>query len=219
MLHWAKIWRRLFGWKWCKYQPCNMTVDPWPPLYTMSPIFMSHSMDWLWHVPGKHEGEHRPWSFLKVNVVCTGTCLLGRVIHTRNMFQEQEIQPCPVHDTLYLSTLRASLEDTGRGMVSCWPRIPRIACPLGMASPHKDHWTPGTLLLWQRQKQHDQDTKRFTTNFMDHNKLSRPGLYVISSEWQRDHPEACASGWSTLAIGAHHRSLYLSTFQCQAEAG
>lgn len=47
---------------------------------------------------------------------------------------------------------------------------------------------PGHTPPVAKQKKRDQDTERFSTKFMDHKKLSRPELYVISSELQRGHP-------------------------------
>lgn len=50
---------------------------------------------------------------------------------------------------------------------------------------------PGHTPPVAKQKKRDQDTERFSTKFMDHKKLSRPELYVMSSELQSGHPATC----------------------------
>lgn len=48
---------------------------------------------------------------------------------------------------MHLNTRQAFQVGTGRWMASGWLRTPHTACPLDMASPDRDRWNLGTVLL------------------------------------------------------------------------
>lgn len=101
------------------------------------------------------------------------------------MLQENEFRPSSFHPTLHLSTLPASLVDTGRGTVSCWLHNRHTACPLDTASPCKDHWTPGTVLLWQNGT-HMISMWGITLHPREHRKRSRVALCGLWAERQEN---------------------------------
>lgn len=135
------------------------------------------------------------------------------------MQTEREFRPSSPCPALHLSTLRASPVDTGRGTVSCWLRNRHTACPLDTASPRKDRWTLGTVLLWQRGTRmisrkaitlHSRKSRK-------HRNGSRAGLYRLWAERQNGRPEAGMPAWASAGVGAHQTSLHLPKAHCQSE--
>lgn len=113
------------------------------------------------------EGGCQFWSILKDSIAGRQKCLLKGLGQCHLLkgkgLQDWEFRISSLQPTLHLSTLRASPVDTGRGTVSCWLRNRHTACPLDTASPRKDHWTQGTVLLRQKGNMHDQHKGNHST--------------------------------------------------------
>lgn len=159
------------------YHPCNMIENTCCGLPITSGVHghctcSSHRLQLPW-MPNVFEGGSRRWSILKDSIAGRQECLLKRarsVSFTQGqVLQDWEFRPSSRQPTLHLSTLRASPVDTGRGTASCWLRNRHTACPLDTASPRKDHWTPGTVLLRQRGNMHDQHKGNHSTLQKDRN--------------------------------------------------